>query len=75
MGYSGEVGRARSQEVQARMSQRGTRRQSRFGRTHWAAPIAVQEGRVSPKGAGTGSGPLDDTCCHALFHPQSTDPP
>lgn len=74
VGYGGEVGRAWSQEVQARRSEGNQAPESL-----WKNPLGCTHrgagGEGQPDGTGTGSGPLDITCCHALFHPQSTDPP
>ena len=56
------MGRAQSQEVQARREDHlglteGSQVPESLRRTGQAVPVAVQEGRVSLKGAGRGRGP------------------
>lgn len=67
-----DMGRAQSQEAWARREDHlglteGSQAQSPLRRTRGAALSRCRrEGQ--PEGGRTGSGPLDGTCCHALFH-------
>lgn len=60
--YGGDMGRAQSQEVQARTDHHlglteGSQAPESLQKNQWGCPVMVQEGRVSPKGAGRGQGP------------------
>lgn len=62
MSYGGDMGRAQSQEVQARREDHlglteGSQAPESLQKNQGGCPVTVQEGRVSPKGAGRGQGP------------------